>query len=236
MALKSNRKRLTKAPIPRDVKLLKNFLFDLIDGPYKDFRTIMRPLMASRSQEENLSHVHHLSRLKLVDIIFESIIKIDKKSPLGDRTIRVDKLCDMVEEKLCNTIKKVNFLKPEPVSHEELCAERIPSIFRKDLYDKFISVGQKQSLIDCVYENNASDEECAEILKEPDCTKPISIEFHFWDFESNIKGSEFMDYDDFENSETSFYYISFKVYEWDNSDEDFGYRRISFEGFSIYLL
>ena len=243
MALKKhNKEKLSKAQIQKDRMLLRQFIFDLIKRPYKEVRTIMRLSTSSRYgfniEDDSFWYNFNLTRSGLVDIIFESIIEIDKKQGSdGIWFIPLDKLCEMVEDKLCNEIKKVKFS-----DYKGLCAKGIPSFFRKGLYDMFISVAKRHYFTELLIENVGLEEGVREdeiynetvVYNKP----PIIINFYtLYEEKDLFFECDFDDFhdDDFKGSEIPFY-ICFQAVAWDESIDDFSYRDIRIEDLNINSL
>ncbi len=180
MALKS--KKLSKAQIQKDTTLLKRFLFDFIDELYKDLITITRQFSYKESKQNQkgkfIFDFNRLTKLKLIDIIFESIIEITRESK--SNALEIGKLCKRVRNKLCHT--KFIFLKPESVSNGELDARdfagNLPYMFTEDLHSKLFQVATKDTNIlwveEILKETKYTNDD---LLKESSDTKPIFIGF-----------------------------------------------------------
>jgi len=224
MEIKDNKiNKLSKAQIQRDSTLLKKLLFNLIDDLYKDLKTITRPFVYINSYGHKKKGVFNfnLTKLHLVDIIFESMIKTAQISDRGGSWVCVNKLCKMVEEKLCNTKYIVlEFETSYNEYHSGDIVRMIYAIFCIDLCDKLISVAKEDQIFAMFqddhyyYFNNSL---YREILKEDYHSKPIIIDFKAYEFEeSEFEEIDVDEYNEFDFSGIKFKYISFKAVNYND--------------------
>ena len=176
MAPKNN--KLSEAQILRDTKLLKNFLFDLINKPYNDLVTISRIFSykgGNQDQEGNfIFDFNRLTKLELVNIILESIIETAERNK--DHFIERSRFCRILKSKLCHT--KYIFLKPCGTFDSRAFAGNLASMFTEDLYNKLIQVAKRDECILKIEEIIKRTKFVnGDFLRESSDTKPVFLGF-----------------------------------------------------------